>query len=122
MLKAELDFEIIKSALLSGEVDDATNWITKAMRKIEIYRKITKKTKYDARYRFLESLMSFLSGDLNADELRTSIEKIPDVRGIFVDPEEFDSFLDSLLYFTRLTKDRYNIRYPGFDGKRCDDK
>ncbi|AKA48808.1 hypothetical protein IX51_06470 [uncultured archaeon] len=122
MLKAELDVEVIKSALLAGEVDDAADWIRKAMHRIEIYRRVTKKSKYDARYRFLESLMGYLSGDFRLDELRKNIEKIPGVRDMFVDPEEFRTFLDSFLYYVQLSADRYNIRYPSFDGKRCDDK
>lgn len=122
MLKAELDIEIIKSALLAGEVDDAMSWIQKAKHKMVVYKKITKKTKYDARYRFIESLESFLRGEIDIDDLRTSIQKIPDVRGIFVEPEEFDLFLDGFLYDIGLAVDRYNVRYPSFDGKRCDDK
>ena len=122
MLKPELDVEVIKSALLAGEVDDAAKWIRKEMGKIEVYKRVTKKTKYDARYRFLEALENYLSGQLTIDELRTSIEKIPEVKEIFVPPEHFKTFLDSLLYYLQYTVDRYNIVLPGFDGKRCDDK
>ncbi len=122
MLKPELDVEVIKSALLAGEVDDAEKWIKKEMGKIEVYRRITKKPKYDARYRFLEVLQNYLSGQLTIGELRTAIEKIPEVRGIFVPPEEFKTFLDSFLYYLQYTVDRYNIKLPAFDGKRCDDK
>lgn len=122
MLKAELDIEIIKSALLAGEVDDAAKWIQKAMGNIEMYRRVTKKDKYDARYRFLSALNDFLEGKTSIEEFRTAIEKIPDVRGIFVDTDEFKSFIDSFLYYVQLTSDRYSIRLPDFDGKRCDDR
>lgn len=122
MLKPELDIEIIRSALLAGEVDDAENWIKGAMGKIEIYRRVTKKDTYDSRYRFLEELQNCLSGKISVSAFREVVQNIPGIREIFVPPEEFSTFLDNFIYYLNYTVDRYNIELPGFDGKRCDDK
>lgn len=122
MLKAEIDFEVIRSALLAGEVDDAVAWIKKAMRNMEIYRRTTKSAKYDALYRFLQSLMKYLSGETVMEEFREEVHRIPGIRDAFVPHEEHDQFMDSFMYYIRLAVDRYNISYPAFDGKRCDDK
>lgn len=122
MLKAEIDFELIRSSLLAGEIDDTIAWVKKAMRKMEIYRRVTKSSKYDARYRFLQSLMKYLSGETGKAEFREEVHKIPGIRDAFVPHDEYDEFMDSFMYFTGLAVDRYNVRYPEFDGKRCDDK
>lgn len=122
MLKPEIDVEVIKSALLAGEADDAESWIRGAMRKIEIYRKVTKSDRYDPRYSFLEELQKCLSGEISVSEMKEAVEKIPGIRGTFVPEDEFDSFLDSFMYYLQYSVDRYNIKLPGFDGKRCDDR
>ncbi len=122
MLHSELDVEVIRSAMLAGEVDDAMAWIDHALEKITIYRRVTKKGKYDSRERFLATLRRFLSGEISKHDLREEIEKIPGIRSQIVDPEEFGEFLDNFLYEIGLAADRYNVRFPEFDGKRCDDK
>lgn len=122
MLKPEIDVEIIKSSLLAGEVDDTVAWIKGAMDRIVVYRRVTKKDKYDARYRFLEALMDYLEGKLGSSSFREAVNRIPDIRSAFVPVEEYKDFMDSFTYYVQLAVDRYNIRYPDFDGKRCDDK
>lgn len=122
MLKPEIDIEVIKSALLAGEADDAESWIRGAMRKIEIYRKVTKSDRYDSRYSFLEELQKCLSGEITVEEMKEAVEKIPGIHDTFVPEAEFDTFLNTFLYYLKYSVDRYNIKLPGFDGKRCDDR
>lgn len=122
MLKAEIDFEIIRSSLLAGEIDDAAAWVKKAMRNIEVYKRVTKSSKYDARLSFLKALMAYLSGDMDFEDLKQTIHRTAGIRDTFVPRDEFDEFMESFLYYVHLAVDRYNVRYPSFDGKRCDDK
>ncbi len=122
MLHSELDVEVIRSAMLAGEVDDAVKWIEKSMEHITVYERVTKSSKYKPRYAFLEALKDYLSGNLTRTELRQNIEKIDGIRTYIVGPDEFEEFLDGFLYDIELAADRYNVRYPNFNGKRCDDK
>lgn len=122
MLKVELDVEVIRSSMLAGEVDDAVAWIEKAIRNSEIYEKVTGKKKLVPRVSFLREVRRYLAGESSIAELREAIEKIPLIRSSVVEPDNFGEFLDNFLYIIQFAADRYNVKYPDFVGKRCDDK
>lgn len=117
-----LDMEIVKSAILFGDVDDAYSRIKKSMERIEIYKRMTKSTKYDSYFHFLELLSELVKGSITIGDFKEKVSKIPSVDTMFDKSEEAESYLSSLMYFLEYCIDRYNIRYPSFDGKRCDDR
>ena len=117
-----LDMEIIKSALLAGEPDDAVSRIESSLKKIRNIQRMTKTDKYSKYYEFLENLLSLLRGEKSLDEFReyTTSDGVLDT--LFDRSSESKDYLGSLLYFLEYSIDRYNIRFPEYDGKRCDDK
>lgn len=117
-----LDMEIVKSAILFGDVDDAYSRIRKSMERIEIRKKMTTSTKFDSYYNFLELLSDLFKGTISFSDFREKVSKIKGIDTMFDRSEEAGNYLSSLLYFLEYSIDRYNVRYPSYDGKRCDDR
>ncbi len=116
------DLEIIKSAIIYGDLDDAMSIIRRRQKSLAFYLKRNPKPKTVLYSKFLESLDSLLKGEINLDTFK---ERIGNLQGL---PELLDmtgdtgEILDSLYYLLEYSLDRYNVKYPYFDGKRCDDK
>lgn len=116
------DMEIIKSALAFGDLDDAMSLIKRRLESLSYYLKNHPKERQVTYYKFLESLNSLLKGEMSLDGFRESVGNLsglPELLDITGDPGEI---MDSLFYFLEYSIDRYNVRYPSYDGKRCDDK
>ncbi|MHB8361804.1 MAG: hypothetical protein ACYDAO_03735 [Thermoplasmataceae archaeon] len=110
-----VDIEIIKSALLFGEPSDAVKRIESRKKSIEKHVRMGGK-KYPEYLKFLQLLEDYLKGVISIDKLRDFLRA-----EILFPIEEYDSFVESFVYYCEYCRDRYNLRYPDFDGKRCDD-
>lgn len=121
-MNPHLDIEIIKSALLAGEPDDAVARIEHSMKKIKELQRMTRTDRYSKYYGFLENLLSLLKGEKTLEEFKSYTSANGSLDVIFDRSEESRYYLDSLLYYLEYTIDRYNIRFPQYDGKRCDDR
>lgn len=116
------DLEIIKSAIIYGDLDDAMSIIRKRQESLAYYLKRDPKEKQVTYNGFLKSLESLLKGEITLDVFKEkvgSLQGLPELLDITGDPGEI---LDSLFYLLEYSIDRYNIRFPDYDGKRCDDK
>lgn len=121
-MNPHLDIEIIKSALLAGDPEDAVSRIEHSMKKIKEIQRMEKSDRYSKYYEFLENLLSLLKGEKSLEEFRSYTTANGSLDVIFDRSEESKYYLESLLYFLEYSIDRYNIKYPAYDGKRCDDK
>lgn len=116
------DLEIIKSAIIYGDLDDAMEIIRRRQKSLSYYLKKNPKDKQATYSNFLSSLESLLKGEISLDAFREkvgSLHGLPELMDITGDTSEI---LDSLYYLLEYSIDRYNVRYPEFDGKRCDDR
>lgn len=112
--------EIIKSALLFGDVDDAMERLDKSISNIEYRNRINQDKRNMKELMFLNDLRLLLEGKITLKDFKSKVDAL----GIDFDNSKLygeDTF-QSLYYMLELVIDRYNIKYPSFDGKRCDDK
>ena len=119
-MNLNLDLEIIKSALLFGDVDDAMERLNKSINGIEYQNRVTKEKRNMKELTFLGDLKLLLEGRISLDDFKSRV----DASGIDMDNSRLygEDTLKSLYYMLELVIDRYNIKYPSFDGKRGDDK
>ncbi|MCL4336836.1 MAG: hypothetical protein M1129_00845 [Candidatus Thermoplasmatota archaeon] len=116
------DLEIIKSAIIYGDLDDAMSVIRKRQESLSYYLKRNPKEKQVTYSKFLKSLESLLKGEINLDTFRNEVgalDSLPELLDMTGDTGEI---LESLYYLLEYSLDRYDVRYPAYDGKRCDDK
>ncbi len=116
------DLEIIKSAIIYGDIEDAMSVIRKRQESLSYYIKRNPKEKQITYSKFLKSLESLLRGESNLDAFRnevTMLHGLPDLLDMTGDAGEV---LESFYYMLEYSLDRYDVRYPEYDGKRCDDK
>ena len=119
-MNMDLDLEIIKSALLFGDVDDAMERLNKSISRIEYQNRVTREKRNIKELTFLRDLKLLLEGKISMDDFKSRV----DASNIDMDNSRLygEDTLKSLYYMLELVIDRYNIKYPSFDGKRCDDK
>ncbi|MCY0851689.1 MAG: hypothetical protein OWQ34_02995 [Thermoplasma acidophilum] len=117
-MNANLNMDVIRSALLAGEIDDAYKVIFNARKRLELYKSTTGDSRYDPYYEFISILDDVVRGRRSWKELKAYIDGNMDVLSKFIDPD----FLRSFPYYLFFSIDRYNVRFPYFDGKRCDDR
>jgi len=119
-MNLNLDLEIIKSALLFGDVDDAMSRLDRSMQGIEYENRVTREKKNTKELEFLTQLKQLLEGRISMNDFKSRV----DASGVDIDNSSLygEDTLQSLYYMLELVIDRYNIKYPSFDGKRCDDK
>jgi hypothetical protein len=119
-MNLNLDLEIIKSALLFGDVDDAMERLNKSISGIEYQNRVNREKRNMKELTFLNDLKLLLEGKISLDVFKSRI----DTSGIDLDNSKLygEDTLQSLYYMLELVIDRYNIKFPSFDGKRCDDK
>ena len=110
------DLEIIDSAVLSGEIDDAMNLIEKKIRNLDSAVNVSKNGKLRSHLRVLQSIEDFLMGKTGIDALK-EIMRSNFIYGV----EEKDGFIENFTYHLYYAADRYNVRFPEFNGKRCGD-
>ncbi|MCL4342144.1 MAG: hypothetical protein M1431_08650 [Candidatus Thermoplasmatota archaeon] len=117
------DFEVINSALIYGEPLVAVKLIERKTRELNNLKRMTgdPKRKYDSHISLLELYGSAIRCDITLDEFSEKLEKIPNLKDT-LEVENLDFAIASISYYLRLALDRYNIRYPEYDSKRCDDR
>ncbi len=110
------DLEIIESAVMSGEIDDAMNLIKRRKNFIQTEINISGSEKLRSHLKVLSSIESYLMDSEDFEKL-----KIVMYTNYVYGEEDKEGFLENFLYHLYYSKDRYNVRYPYYDGKRCDD-
>ncbi|MCL5783209.1 MAG: hypothetical protein M1476_04790 [Candidatus Thermoplasmatota archaeon] len=116
------DMEIIKSALIYGDIRDAFSVISNRKRLVQLSLKYQKSSKMDDFKSFLTSLEDLLKGEISLSDFRKKVSSLPGLGATLDLTGETDEYFESLYYLLELAIDRYDIRYPAYDGKRCDDK
>ncbi|MCL4315052.1 MAG: hypothetical protein M1454_04935 [Candidatus Thermoplasmatota archaeon] len=115
-MRFETEMEIVRCGLLSGEIEDAAS---RLRRDIDITSK-SDKERYILMNRAFNQIMEVLRNQRKpADFLAdlTARERFI----LFSDLREIDDYLSFYRYNLYYSLDRYNVRYPVYDGKRCDD-
>ncbi len=104
--------EIFKISIVNGDVNNAYSIVEKNMKR---YSKRGLKTGEE----FMQYLIDALKGNITPQDLYKifSDEKY----NIFPYIRDYKGYVFSLVDAILYSINRYNIKYPSFDGKRCDD-
>jgi hypothetical protein len=104
--------EIFKMSLVNGDVNNAYRILDK---NAKLYKKKGLKEKEE----FMEYLMDTLKGKIGIEDLYKiySDEKY----NIFPFIRDYKEYIFALLDIIKYSMNRYNIKYPEFDSKRCGD-
>lgn len=116
------DMEIIKSAIIYGDLDDAMAVVKGRLKSLSYSLKGKPSRKKSEYSQFLSDLEKLLSGNISLDDFKGATEKLDTLMDSLDITGDRENFLASFYYLLEYSLDRYNIRYPSFDGKRCDDK
>ncbi len=112
------DLYVIESALLSGEVDDAVNLISRNRKKYGHVEKQEGMSELKGHMRVLNGIMDALENNLAIDGFRELMTNNYVYR---TEDGNMENFVNAFSYMVYYSIDRYNIRYPEYDGKRCGD-
>jgi hypothetical protein len=115
------DLEIIRSAVLSGEIDDAWLRIKARKEKYGFAYTMTHKEKYKIAAEFLSRIENILSGKDSIESLADVTLSIGSCGFPQFEEEAAKEYLSNLAFYLRIMLDRYNVRMPAFDAKRCGD-
>lgn len=117
------DLEIIRSSLIYGEPSIAMDLIERKTKKLKYIVRVSRKPRDDIRdhMAMLECFRQVINGEITVDEFKEQISRIPSFMKV-LSPDQDISALENLSYTVQLSLDRYNIRYPEYDSKRCDDR
>lgn len=119
-MRENVDLEIIKSAILfGGDIDDAMARIRSATAWAQMMARDHPERLRHVRY--LEALTivrEFLEGKIGVEDMRQRMLGLGD---LFEEIGEGKDGLQYLTYILEFVRDRYNVRYPRYDMKRCDD-
>lgn len=116
------DMEIIKSAIVYGDLDDAMSAIEGRLKSLEYALKRNPSVKVTEYSTFLNSLRSLLEGSISLEQFKETSGKLTVLQRSMDITGDTSAMMDSLYYTLEYSLDRYNVRYPGYDGKRCDDR
>ncbi len=117
------DLEILKSSLIYGEPEVAVKLIERKTKKLKYLIRISRKPRPDLsdHLAMLEYFNQVMTGAITIEEFRDRISGIKSLVSLMpADGPEFA--IDNLTYLVQLALDRYNIQYPKYDSKRCDDR
>ncbi len=117
------DLEILKSSLIYGEPEVAVKLIERKTKKLKYLIRISRKPRPDLsdHLAMLECFNQVMTGAITIEEFRDRISGIKSLVSLMpADGPEFA--IDNLTYLVQLALDRYNIQYPKYDSKRCDDR
>lgn len=104
--------EIFKMAIVNGDVNNAYKIVEKNMKKYEKRGEAAKKE-------FMEYLIRGLKGEISYDDIYQALSQ--DKYNIFPYIRDYKGYIFALIDTMRYSINRYNIKYPDFDAKRCDD-
>ncbi len=117
------DLEILKSSLIYGEPEVAVKLIDRKEKKLKYLMRISRKPRPDLsdHLAMLECFKEIITGEIILEDFR---ERMSGIRSLvsLMPPDGVDFALDNIAYTVQLAVDRYNIRYPKYDSKRCDDR
>ena len=115
------DLEIVRSALMFGEIEDAESRIGRKILSYSTAYAITKKQKYEAALNLLRRIDDILKGKEKYDSVLEFADQIGKAGFPQVGPDEASEYLENLVYYLRIMIDRYSIKFPEFNAKRCSD-
>lgn len=115
------DLEIIRSAVLFGELDDAASRIRKREAKYMFSYSISHKEKYKAAADFLSHIRRILSGEVPIESITDFAPVIGSSGFSQFDTDAAREYLSNFAYYLRIMMDRYDVKLPVFDPKRCGD-
>ncbi len=104
--------EIFKSAIIQGDLNDAYNILE---RNLNIY---TRK-KWKRRSEMVSMLLKTIKNEITTDELENYLKNMK--HSFLKNIENYDEYMNSLMESVIYAKNRYNIKYPEFNSKRCND-
>ncbi len=104
--------EVFKASMVEGEIDNAYNIIDENMK---LYHKKNKVVNEN----FMNILIKSMRGEISPDELYNTL--IDQKYNVFKFIENYDEYIKSLTEIIIYSLNRYNIKYPVFDSKRCND-
>jgi hypothetical protein len=115
------DLEIIRSALLSGEISDAWSRIRKQAEKYRFAYSITHNERYKIAEELLTNIGNILSGKGSVESLVDMAPIIGNCGFLEFDFDTAKEYLANLVFYMRIMLDRYNVKMPAYDAKRCGD-
>ena len=120
-MNGETDYGIIMSALAMGDLRDAQARIRKRILRLKAESRADPARNFDAYIRMLEGLESVLSGKESVEDFRKDMNSAA-VSGNFRFVDNWDDFVNTMVYSLYYFIDRYNIHLPAFNSKRSDDR
>lgn len=120
-MNIDSDMEIIKSALIYGDLDDAENIIQKRIVEMKFLLKRRKNQICQSYLSFLQALDSLLKLQIDHESFKQQVGNIHGIENLLEGNAGEHGYLSSLFYLLQLSMDRYNVAYPKYDMKRCDD-
>ena len=117
------DLEIIKSSMIYGEPSVTMNLIDRKISKLSYLLKFdSKKREYISEHiAMLQSFKKVLTGESNVQDLVGVLTGLKSLSSQ-ISPDDMEFAMNTLGYCIQIALDRYNIRYPVYDSKRCDDR
>lgn len=113
------DLEIIKMALFMGDLEDAMSKIDHTMKRMKRKYEMSHRDVYIFYWNLLSAIKEVLEGQRDPYSLR---EMLHDERiKPYNTQMDMDRFAESTIFFLNYCIDRYNIAYPRYDSKRCND-
>ncbi|MEM0157443.1 MAG: hypothetical protein QXN26_05200 [Thermoplasmataceae archaeon] len=120
-MSIDSDMEIIKSAIIYGDIGDAEKVIQGRIRKLGVVLKRRNAPELQAYQDFLKALDSLLRSQMTLEQFKSVSGGIHGLENILERHTGEHGYLPSLFYLLQFSMDRYNVRFPEFDMKRCDD-
>ncbi len=120
-MQALLELEIIRSALLSGEIDDALSRVSRKMIKLEELYSHTKEEKYRVALDLLKRVHGSIVAGTDPKEILECVPALKKAGFVQFGTEEAATYLENLAYYITIMRDRYSISKDNFDSKRCGD-
>lgn len=115
------DLEIVRSALMFGEIDDAESRIGRKILSYSTAFAATKKQKYEAALNLLRRLDDILRGKEPCHSILEFAGQMGKAGFPQIGPDEASEYLENMVYYLKIMTDRYNIKFPDFNAKRCSD-
>lgn len=116
------DMEIIKSAIIYGDLDDAMSLVNRKIKSLGYSLKRKPSVKISEYSTFLTSLKELLEGKLSLNQFRGSVDNLQTLKEELDLTGDSSEMMNSLYYLLEYSLDRYNVKFPNYEGKRCDDK
>ena len=115
-----LDLEEIKSFMLMGDVRSSIKWLERRKIKSKYLFMATKNDRYVEMEKFLGIIEELIKGKISADDAEREMSS-DEFSDLFYMVDDKKELISAFVYYIRYTRDRYDVDYPRFDQKRCDD-